>query len=283
MSCKFCGTQLIPVRNIKGYLLCKKCETYSRSSGDQQSIMVNENLKGSLKADRLTRELLGIITARLETSECKLIDFGCGAGRFLLLAKPSFKSVAGIEITPASISVARSNGLEIFSEIQREGFDVITFWHSLEHLPFETLIKVLNDLKLSKIDTVVLSVPNSNSISLKYFGDYDAFVDTSNHTFIFSKSLLEKIFLEHGFQLTESPQIKSYTFFGAIQSTINYFTQTKNQMYFILKRGGSIKSLRIFRHIILSPIYLPFIALVLTIVSLRKSRDSTINLYFERI
>jgi len=271
------------VRNIKEYLLCKKCETYSRSSGDAQSIMVNENLKGSLKSDRLTRELLGIIKARLETSKSKLIDFGCGGGRFLLLAKPSFKGVAGVEITPASISVARSNGLEIFSEIQREGFDVITFWHSLEHLPYETLIKVLDELKLSGIDMVVLSVPNSNSITLKYFGDYDAFVDASNHTFIFSKSLLEKIFLEHGFQLTASPRINSYTLFGSIQSTINYFTQTKNQIYFILKRGGSIKSLRIIRHIILSPIFLPLILLVLIIVSLRKNRDSTINLCFERI
>jgi SAM-dependent methyltransferase len=283
MFCKFCGTQLISVRNIKEYLLCKKCETYSRSSGDQQSIMVNENLTGSLKPDRLTQELLAIMKARLETSKSNLIDFGCGGGRFLLLAKRSFKGVAGIEITPASISVARSNGLEIFPEIQREGFDVITFWHSLEHLPYETLIRVLEELELSRIDTVVLSVPNSNSISLKYFGDYDAFVDASNHTFIFSKSLLEKIFLEHGFQLSASPHIKSYTLFGAIQSTINYFTQTKNQMYFILKRGGSIRSLRLIRHIILSPIYLPFILLVLTIVSLRRNRDSTINLCFERI
>jgi SAM-dependent methyltransferase len=245
--------------------------------------MVNDNLTGSLKPDRLTQELLAIMKARLETSKSNLIDFGCGGGRFLLLAKRSFKGVAGIEITPASISVARSNGLEIFPEIQREGFDVITFWHSLEHLPYETLIRVLEELELSRIDTVVLSVPNSNSISLKYFGDYDAFVDASNHTFIFSKSLLEKIFLEHGFQLSASPHIKSYTLFGAIQSTINYFTQTKNQMYFILKRGGSIRSLRLIRHIILSPIYLPFILLVLTIVSLRRNRDSTINLCFERI
>jgi len=202
MSCKFCGSQLISVRNIRDYLLCKNCETYARSSGDEQSTMVNENLEGSLKPDRLTLELLGLLQARLETTKSNLIDFGCGAGRFLLLAKQSFNDVAGVEITPASISVAKSNGLEIFPEIQGKGYDVVTFWHSLEHLPYETLIKVLEAIKLSEINTVVLSVPNSNSISLKYFGDYDAFVDATNHTFIFSKSLLEKIFLENGFKLS---------------------------------------------------------------------------------
>jgi hypothetical protein len=128
-----------------------------------------------------------------------------------------------------------------------------------------------------------LSVPNSNSICLKYFGDYDAFVDASNHTFIFSKGLLEKMFLEYGFRLSASPQIKSYTLFGGIQSTVNFFTQTKNQIYFILKRGGSIKSLGLIRHLVLSPIYIPMILLVLTIVFLRRNRDSTINLCFERI
>jgi 2-polyprenyl-3-methyl-5-hydroxy-6-metoxy-1,4-benzoquinol methylase len=245
--------------------------------------MVNENLKGGIKADRLTRELLGLLKERMETSKLKLLDFGCGGGRFLLLAKPFFKDVAGVEITPESISVARSNGLEIFSELQSKGFDVITFWHSLEHLPYETLIKVFEKLKVSEIDRVVLSVPNSNSITLKYFGSYDAFVDVSNHTFIFSKNLLERKFLEYGFQLSASPRIKSYTLFGAIQSSVNYVTHTKNQIYFVLKRGGSIKSLRFFRHIIFAPIYFSLTLFVLSFVSLRKNRDSTMNLYFERI
>jgi SAM-dependent methyltransferase len=283
MSCKFCGSQLISVRNLRDYLLCQNCETFARSSGDEQTTMVNENLKGSLKPDRLTLELLGILKARLETNKSNLIDFGCGAGRFLLLAKQSFNNVAGVEITPASISVARSNGLEIFSEIQSKGYHVITFWHSLEHLPYETVIKVLEKLKLSEINTVVLSVPNSNSISLKYFGNYDAFVDVSNHTFIFSKKLLEKMFLEYGFKLSATPIIKSYTLFGAIQSSVNFVTHTKNQLYFILKRGGSIKNIRFIRHLILSPIYLTLILFVLSFVSIRKNRDATINLCFERI
>ena len=245
--------------------------------------MVNEKLKGEMKPDQVTYDQLKILEKRLDTEKFNLLDFGSGGGKFLLLARKYFKHVAGIEITPASVSFAQSNGLKIYSEVQPKGFDVITFWHSLEHLPYETLIKVLEDIKLSSINFVVLSVPNAQSLTLKYFGDFDAFVDEPNHTFIFSKKLLIELFLEKNFHLSDSPVIKAYNLFGIVQSSINFVTQTKNQLYYILKRGYPIKDIKILRHILLSPVYFTVSILLTFISSLKTDRDSVTNLVFERI
>lgn len=283
MLCKFCGSALIPVRNITKYLLCTKCDTYSRTSGDEQSIMVNEKLGGEMKPDQVTYNQIKILEKSLDTEKLNLLDFGSGGGKFLLLARKCFNHVAGIEITPASVAVAQSNGLEIYSEIQPKGFDVITFWHSLEHLPYETLIKVLEDINLSSINFVVLSVPNAQSLTLKYFGDFDAFEDEPNHTFIFSKKLLIELFQERNFFLSDSPVIRTYNSFGIVQSSINFVTQTKNQLYFILKRGYPIKNIKIIRHIFLAPVYFTIIILLKFICSLTTDRDSVTNLVFERI
>ena len=245
--------------------------------------MVNEKLGGEMKPDRITYEQLKILEKKLDTEKFNLIDFGSGGGKFLLLARKYFNQVAGIEITPASVSVAQSNGLRIHSEVEPKGFGVITFWHSLEHLPYETLVKILEDIKLSSINFVVLSVPNAQSLTLKYFGDFDAFVDEPNHTFIYSKKLLIELFLEKNFHLSDSPVIKAYNSFGIVQGSINFVTQTKNQLYYILKRGYPIKSLKILRHILLAPMYFSVCVLFTFISSLTTDRDSVTNLVFERI
>lgn len=70
----------------------------------------------------------------------RLLDFGCGGGSFLAMARSAGYVVAGVE--PASVAraqVARM-GIEIHpdtSALVRNGrlFDVITLWHVLDHLP----------------------------------------------------------------------------------------------------------------------------------------------------
>lgn len=283
MNCKFCGSKLTSVKNLKEYLLCKPCETYSRLSGDSQSIMVNEKLKDNLRVDRLNHEQLRVSRSQISNPETNLLDFGCGGGKFLMLAKNFFKQVAGIEITPESVLVAESHGLKIYQNIQRSNFQVVTFWHSLEHLPFETLLATITDIRDSEIINVILSVPNAQSLTMKCFGSYDSFVDEPNHTHIFSKALLVKLFTENGFTVCASPRIFGYTVFGSIQSTINFVTRTNNQLYFVLKRGHSYKTIKYFRHIFLSPVYILISILIFSVSFLHKDYDPVINLCFERV
>ena len=283
MECKFCSLKLTRVRKIENYLLCTSCGTFSRLSGDTQTIMVNEKLKDELKPDKLNQAQLEIVQKRIPTIDHNLLDFGCGGGKFLLLAKGVFNKVAGIEITPESVLVAESNGITIHRSIQKKDYTVLTFWHSLEHLPFETLKRTLDEIRTSEIKYVILSVPNAKSATLKYFGDYDSFVDVENHTFIFSKNLLVKLFSEIDFNLYASPRILRYTLFGSIQSSINFATKTKNQLYFVLKRGHGYRDISYFRHFLLAPLYLTLCSIFLILAFANRKKDPVINLCFERV
>ena len=282
MLCNFCGKENLTFERINTYKFCKMCETYTRNTGDQQTFMTNEKLESTIVPDKLSEKLLRSVLEFRNENDSGLVDFGCGGGKFLLTATPHIPKLAGVEITSSSIEAAKSQGLEVFPEIPLKGFTLATFWHSLEHLPFQTLKQTLDFLKLSEINTVFISVPNSRSLTLRICGDYDAFYDEQNHTFIFSKGTLCELFGEIGFIPVKETRNWHYTFFGVLQSSINFHTRTRNQIYMILKRGDSIKNLDLVRHVIMIPAIVPF-ALILFLLSLLKlEKDPVINMVFSR-
>ena len=172
------------------------------------------------------------------------------------------------------------NSVEVHSKIPLEGFEIITFWHSLEHLPHGTLQLILNSLSASDVQWIFLSVPNAESLTTKLFGDFDAFVDPENHSYIYSASMLISLFEGIGFKVVAQPRIMEYSLFGAFQSSLNIITRTKNELYLILKRGISFKKFSFFRHAFGLALVIPVGIIVVAISMLSKKSDPVINLVF---
>jgi 2-polyprenyl-3-methyl-5-hydroxy-6-metoxy-1,4-benzoquinol methylase len=145
----------------------------------------------------------------------KLLDVGCGDGRFLKHAKEQGFEVWGIDFDKKSVENAKRNlgidtvfamSLEEFYEYAKEKnlkFDVITFFEVLEHQdkPREFLEMVKGLLKEGGY--IAGSVPNRErlfvEISWKYFhGDHPP-----HHFLRFSKSSLEKVLNFSGFKDVE--------------------------------------------------------------------------------
>lgn len=282
MFCNFCGGGTQSVKRIKDFKNCSKCGTWTRNKGDHQSLMINEKLGLPIVPDKLSEKLLKNVLRFRNDTDAGLVDFGCGGGKFLLAASPYISKLAGVEITHSSIEAAKSQGLEIFQEFPLRGFSTATFWHSLEHLPFQTLKHTLERLKRSEVNTVFVSVPNSNSLTFQICGDYDAFYDEQNHTFIFSKETLCELFQQIGFVSIRKTRNWNYTLFGVLQSSINFHTRTKNQLYMVLKRGESLRSLNLIRHLVMIPVIVPFVLFLLLLSSLKIEKDSVLNLVFVR-
>jgi hypothetical protein len=283
MLCSFCKEKLSNSLHIPEYSYCSSCKVFLRSNGDQQSFMVNEKLEDNTKIDQLTRKLARIVQKHKPPMFGGLVDFGCGGGKFLLGAYPNFKEVAGVEITPASILAAQAHGLTILNEIPRTGFQTLTFWHSLEHLPYQTLRQVFKDIENSEVIQILVSVPNAEAMTLKFFGVYDAYYDPENHIHIFSSSKIKDLFLEIGFKETANIRILEYSIFGAIQSSVNFITRTKNQIYLYLKRGSGVKEISFVKHIVFFPVYLS-ISLLLILISICNHRlDSVVSKSYTRI
>jgi 2-polyprenyl-3-methyl-5-hydroxy-6-metoxy-1,4-benzoquinol methylase len=132
----------------------------------------------------------------------KILDIGCGDGFFLSCLKDLGWQVKGIEIDEKSAQFANQQGLNVFAGILEQAnlpdnfFDVIRLSHTLEHVynPKETLKEIYRILKPN--GSVIIKVPNFNSIALKF---YPKGLEIPRHLFHFNIENLKKLLHDTGF------------------------------------------------------------------------------------
>ena len=93
-----------------------------------------------------------------------VLDFGCGWGGYLRNLK-SCKSYSGVEIREDCIRYIKQNlkKINISNNINsfNKNFDLITMFHSLEHIPYQLkTLKILKS-KLKKNGKIIIEVPHA--------------------------------------------------------------------------------------------------------------------------
>ncbi len=98
----------------------------------------------------------------------RLLDFGCGEGTFLRNIK-DISTVSGVELEIASRRKLTSEGVTVFDNISSSPdiYDVITMFHSLEHLndPIDILKKCY--AKLVQGGRLIIEVPHARDILIE--------------------------------------------------------------------------------------------------------------------
>ena len=67
-----------------------------------------------------------------------ILEFGCGNGDFLFLARKISKGITGVELQADYREYIQSKKIECFrnfEELEKKKFDVILSFHVIEHLP----------------------------------------------------------------------------------------------------------------------------------------------------
>lgn len=82
----------------------------------------------------------------------RVLDIGAGCGTFVLAARDKEFDAYGFDINPATIEFLKSRGC---FAVDPHGFQVVTFWDSLEHI--ENPMEVLN--KIDHGAAVLVAIP----------------------------------------------------------------------------------------------------------------------------
>jgi 2-polyprenyl-3-methyl-5-hydroxy-6-metoxy-1,4-benzoquinol methylase len=124
-----------------------------------------------------------------------ILDFGCGRGGFIRLAREISNKTMGIELNKFNRKYINSIGiqcLEYLSDLGDEKFDLITLNHVLEHLnnPIEILISLKKHLRKDGI--IIIEVPHARDILIETFNlkSFKNFTFWSEHLILHTKESL---------------------------------------------------------------------------------------------
>jgi SAM-dependent methyltransferase len=138
----------------------------------------------------------------------RLLDFGCGGGSFLQRMHRQGWQVTGVDVSPAAVGRVRNAlGLRALlgslphPELRPESFDVITMWHSLEHVhrPMTALDEAYK--LLAPGGKLLVAVPNIASLPFRWFGAAWYGLDLPRHLTHFAPWTLHLMLENVGFNV----------------------------------------------------------------------------------
>ena len=135
-----------------------------------------EHFRGSREEinRRLEVYLPRLREAQIAPGDSLILDLGCGRGEWLELLRDNGYRARGIDLNRVVIEQCQSRGLDVLEgdviaylqSMPDESVAVITGFHIIEHLPFEILVKLLNEAfrVLRHRGLVIFETPNPANV-----------------------------------------------------------------------------------------------------------------------
>ena len=128
----------------------------------------------------------------------KVLDIGCGIGKFLLKAKEKAGEVAGLELNEKAVEIATQQGLRVLNqrieahaENKKGYYDMVCMFQVLEHIyDVKTFLENAGEV-LKKGGKLVIGVPNNEP----WFQGYDKYCTLNlppHHMGLWNRSVFEK-------------------------------------------------------------------------------------------
>jgi SAM-dependent methyltransferase len=144
----------------------------------------------------------------------RILDVGCADARFLLSLDGSQWERWGVERSAPVVETVSGRFPELrmvtgdihVRELPEGYFDVVSFWHVLEHLPAPAQVLARTRQLLKPGGTIVVSLPNLDSLQAHLFGRYwYGFDDVPRHLHHFTPPALARLFAGAGLAWVKGP------------------------------------------------------------------------------
>ena len=203
--------------------------TYARAEGDLEAGGVGQRLDATFagQAER--------VTALYGKTPGRLLDVGCGDGRFLAAMAARGWRTEGVETDSVAAHLARQRSKSVIHETPLEAaqfpdnsFDMVSLLHVLEHVPDPRATLTEAHRILRPGGALFLAVPNAGSGEAALFGGAWYALDLPRHFWGFTPSTLSRLAEECGFA---APTLRYFPLFYAFQNVRNVARR-------MLRRGG---------------------------------------------
>jgi SAM-dependent methyltransferase len=136
----------------------------------------------------------------------RLLDFGCGGGSFLERMHRQGWRVLGIDTSAETVDTIRRDlklpalaGTLPHPDLRPGEFDVITMWHSLEHVHAPLAVLREAHRLLAPGGKLLVAVPNIDSLPFRWFGSAWFGLDLPRHLTHFTPGTLQLMMERAGF------------------------------------------------------------------------------------
>lgn len=153
-----------------------------------------------------------------------ILDIGCGAGHFLNTMKANGWNIKGVDASRKARELVKSQfDIDVMAPEDwlnsDETYDVITCWHSLEHVyePWDYLEKIKT--QLSPGGVLIVALPNYESTDGNEYGADWAAYDTPRHLFHFTPTSIGKIMFDSEFLIDEIHRMSFDSFYVSLLSS----------------------------------------------------------------
>lgn len=223
VSCKSCSFKFTNPRpeedKIGDYY---KSESYISHSNTSQGLISklykavrNYTLKGKLRL--ISRH----------SQKGNLLDYGCGTGMFLSVARGSTWNAFGIEPDPGARDFATKENkiTRVYPDVKTANsnledvqFNCITLWHVLEHvMDLNETLSWFNK-KLNSGGALIIAVPNYTSYDAQTYKEFWAAYDVPRHLYHFNEKTMVEVVQKAGFKHIESLPMKFDSFYVSMLS-----------------------------------------------------------------
>jgi 2-polyprenyl-3-methyl-5-hydroxy-6-metoxy-1,4-benzoquinol methylase len=235
VRCSACGMVFVDPRPAESDLRRFYAAGYYDKPGEDSGAM-GRRLGRLFMIERVAKAARGRAPGRV-------LDVGCGEGTFLAAMARRGWDAWGIEVSAEGAARAAARpGLRVLDkrledcDLEPASFDLITLWHSIEHVPDpEALLRRAAAL-LKDGGTLFLAFPNPESWDFALFGPRWFHLDPPRHLHYFSPKTMGSLLERCGLEPEGTSHVSfEYNPFGFVQSVLNVLTGRMNFMYRRLK------------------------------------------------